>query len=255
MLVAVPVRVVVPVIMIVGVIMSAAAGFTMGMLMVMMRSAIAVVMMMALRSVLMGMFMRPMIMMIVPVRLAIAVGAAFRIEGREDRRNRGAKPLQHVLDDVIVANAQPVAEKLRRQMSVAKVPGDANEIGWAGCGNLEKALRNRLDEDQAPIFQFKGIAVLHDGSFLEIEQKNRFADAAHHKTAAMAIIAFKSERIGRRSSPGAGGMDASGSNHGISVLTDGGRDELASLVKSAAEASAAVISARPSSAAAATPAW
>lgn len=154
MLVAVPVGVVVSVIMIVGVIMSATTGLTMGMFMVMMMlSGLAMVMMMAFRPMFVGMFMRPMIMMIVPLRLAVAVGAPFRIEGREDGHNRGAKPLQHVLDDVIVANAQPVAEELSRQMPVAEMPSDADEFGWAGGRNLQKTLRNRLDKDQAPILK------------------------------------------------------------------------------------------------------
>lgn len=256
MLVTVPVGMVMSVIMIVGVIMSTATGLTMGMFMVMMmRSGIAMVMMMAFWPMFVGMFMRPMIVMVVTLGLAIPVGAAFRIEGREHGCDRGAKPLKHVLDDVIVANAQPIAEELSRQMPVAEMPGDAHEIGWAGSGNLKKPFRNRLDQDQTPILKLESIAVLHHGCFLEIEQEHGLADAAHHETATMTVVALKSKRVGRCSGPGTGGKDASGSNHGMSVLTDGGRDGWASLAKSVAEASAAIISTRPSSAAAATPEW
>lgn len=254
MLVVVPVSVIVSMGVIVRMIMATATGLAVGVFMVVMSSGIAMVVMVALRPVFVGMLVRPMIVMVVPVRLAIAIGATFRIESSEDRRDRCTEPLQHFLDDVIVTDTQPIAEELSRQMPVAKVPGDAHEIGWAGSSNLQETLGNRLDQDQASVLKLKRVAVLHDGRLLEVEQEHSLTDASHHETATMTVVALESKRIGRRSGPGTGGKDASGSDHGISVLTDGGRDGWASLAKSAAEASAAVISARPSTAAAGTPA-
>lgn len=254
MLVAVPVGMIVPMIMIVGVVMPTATGLAVSMFMVVMRSGIAMIVMVALRPVFVGMLMRPMIVMIVPVRFAIAIGATFRIESSEDRRDRCTEPLQHFLDDVIITDTQPIAEELSRQMPVAEVPSDAHEIGRAHGSNFQEALGNSLDQDQAPVLKLKGIAVLHHGRLLEVEQENGLADTPHHETAAMTVVALESKRIGRRSGPGTSGKDASGSDHGMSVLTDGGRDGWASLAKSAAEASAAVIRARPNSAAAGTPA-
>ena len=254
MLVAVPVGMIVPMIMIVGVVMPTTAGLAVGVFMVVMRSGIAMVVMVAFRPMFVGMLMRPMIVMVVPVRLAIAIGATFRIEGGEERRHGCTEPLQHFLDDVIVTDTQSIAEELSRQMPVAKVPGDAHEIGWAHGSNFQEALGNRLDQDQTPVLKLKGIAVLHHGRLLEIKQEDGLADAPHHKTAAVTVVALESKRIGRRSGPGTSGKNACGSYHGVSVLTDGGRDGWASLAKSAAEASAAVINARPNSAAAGTPA-
>lgn len=252
MLVAMPMGVVVPVRMVMGMIVAAAAIVAMGMFVVVMGTALVMVVVVALRSVLVGVF--PMIV-IVAVNFAMAVGAAFRIEGGQHWHHTGAEPLQHVLDDMIVANAQPVAEELGRQMAVAEMPGDANEFGLAGGGDLEKTFGHRLDENQSPIFEFQGISVLHHGRFLEIEKEHGLADAPHDEAAAMAVVSFEGERVGGRSGPSAGGMDSGGSDHGVLVLADGGRDGWASLAKSAAEASAAAIRPRPRSAAEATPAW
>lgn len=253
MLVTVPVRVVVTMGMIVGVIMVAAAIVAMDVVMVvMMGASLAMVVMMALRSVLMGMVVLPMIV-IVSVDFAVAVGPAFGIEGGEHRSHRGAEPLQHVLDDMVVADPQAIAEELRRQVAVAEMPGNADQFGRAGSGDLQKAFGNGLHQDQPAILEFERIAVLHDGGFLEIEQKNRLADAAHDETATVAIVAFEGERIGRRAGPGAGGEDAGSGDHDMSVLADG-RDVGASLAKSVAETRVAAIKARPSSAAAIGPA-
>lgn len=254
MLVTVLVRMIVPVRGVVGMIMAATAAFAVDVLVMVMGTGFTMFVMVAFRPVLMDMLVRPMFM-IMAERLAMTVGAALGIKGGQHGGHRGAKPLQHVFDDMIVADAQPVAEKLSRQMPVAEMPGDANEVGRTSGTDLKKALGHRLHQDQPTILELESVAVLHDGRFLEVEKEHGLADAPHDEAAAMTIITFEGKRIGRRSGPGAGGMDASSGDHGVLVLADGGRDEWASLAKSAAEASAAAIKARPRNAAEATPAW
>ncbi len=201
--------------MIMRVIVATAAVVVMGvsMLVMMMRTGLAVVVMMALRSMLVGVFMRPMVVMIVPVNVAMAVGAAFGIERRQHGFHGGAQPLQHVLDDMIVADPQPITEKLGRQVPVAEMPGDTDQFGRTGSPDLQKALGNGLHQDQTTIFKLKGIAILHYGGLLEIEEKHRLADAAHDEAAAMTIVAFESERVGRRAGPGSGGKDSCCGDH------------------------------------------
>ena len=58
------------------------------------------------------------------MRMARRIGAAFGIERCLDLDNARAQPLHHRLDDVIPADAQPLAHDLRRQMAVAEMPGD-----------------------------------------------------------------------------------------------------------------------------------
>jgi len=185
---------IVPMGIIMGMIMATAAVVAVGMLVMVMDARLAVFVVMTFRSMLMGILMLPMIM-IVPVGLAVTVGAALRIEGGQGWRHGGAEPLQHILDNVVVADAQPIAEKLGRQMPVAKMPGNADEIGRAGGGNLEQALGHRLHQDQPSILELEGVAILHHGRFLEVEQEYGLVDATHDEAAAVAIVALKSERI------------------------------------------------------------
>jgi len=223
--------------------------------MVVVITSLVMLVVMMLRPVLMTMLVGAMIVvMVMAVRLAVAVGTTLRVESGQHRRHRGAEPLQHVLDDMVVADAQPVAEELGRQVPVAEMPGDANEVGRAGGYDLEQAFRHCLHQDQPAILKLKGVAVLHHGRLLEIEKEHRLADAAHDEAAAVTIVSLEGERIGRRAGPSAGGKDAGGGDHGISALADEESDGRTSLAKSAAEASAAAISTRPSSAATATPA-
>src|SRR4029077_1257609 len=63
--------------------------------------------------------------MAVPVMI---VGAAFRIERRDDVGQRRAKPTQHLFKDVIAADAQTVFRHLHLGMAVAEMPGDAPDI-------------------------------------------------------------------------------------------------------------------------------
>ena len=234
-------------------IVTAVTFLAMAVFVVVMGAALTVLVVMTFRSMLMGMLVLPMIV-VVPMDLTMAVGPAFRIEGRQNDRHRGAEPLQHILDDMIVADAQSVAEKLGRQMPVAEVPGDADEIGRAGGDNLKQTLGNRLHQDQPAVLEFEGVAILHHGRFLEIEKKYGLADAPHDKAATVTIVTLESERISGRAGPSTGGKNAGGGDHDISALADEGSDGWTSLAKSAAEASADTISARPSNAAAATPA-
>jgi hypothetical protein len=253
MLVAVPIRMVVAVRVIMGMIMATAAIIAMDVLMMVMDARLAMFVEMTFRPMLMGMLVLPMIV-IVAMGLTVAVGTTLRIEGGQHRRHRGAEALQHVLDDVVIAYTQAIAEELGRQMPVAEMPGDTNEIDGIGGCDLKQALGHRLHQDQPPVLEFESIAVLHHRRFLEVEKEYGLADATHDKAAAVAIVALESKRIRGRAGPSAGGKDASGGDHGMSALADEESDGRMSLAKSAAEASAADIKARPSSAAAATPA-
>ena len=78
---------------------------------------------------------RPPLVMIVAVMIAavrmaavLFVGALLRIEWRLDRRQAGAEPAQHVLDHVVAANAQPIADDLHVDVAVADVPGEPRQL-------------------------------------------------------------------------------------------------------------------------------
>ena len=72
-----------------------------------------------------GMIMRAVMRM----RLGgMGIGAAFGIERRLDLDHAGAQTRHHRLDDVVAADAQRLRHDLRRQMAVAEMPGDADQM-------------------------------------------------------------------------------------------------------------------------------
>ena len=55
------------------------------------------------------------------------VGAKFRVERCLEPGDPAAEPRHHLGNDMILANAQAVADDLNRQMAVAEMPGDAQQ--------------------------------------------------------------------------------------------------------------------------------
>ena len=60
--------------------------------------------------------------------MAVAIGAAFGVEGLDDLAQRRALLLQHLRDDMVAADDNAIALDLRRQMAVAEMPGDAKKM-------------------------------------------------------------------------------------------------------------------------------
>src|ERR1700740_3409730 len=92
--------------------------------MIMMMVTVIVAMIMAVRMVVTGMRMRL-------IRVAMGgagIGAAFGIERRLDLDNARAQALHHRFDHVIPADAQALRHDLGRQMTVAEMPGDPDQM-------------------------------------------------------------------------------------------------------------------------------
>src|SRR5262245_40302972 len=71
-----------------------------------------------------------------------------RIERRFDRRDAGAEPAQHLLQNVIAADADSRAFNLHISMPVAKMPGQPHEFARRGRGDFSEFLvlaRNHHD--------------------------------------------------------------------------------------------------------------
>ncbi len=87
------------------------------------------------------------------------VGAALRIERRLDVGDVRVQTLDHLLDDVVAANADAVALELRGQVAVAEMPGDTEQFGRAVRRDLRQRLRRGVDGDDAPVIQRQPVAV------------------------------------------------------------------------------------------------
>jgi hypothetical protein len=122
----------------------------------------------------------PVIMMLVAVMaviVAAGIGAANRIERRQQLVDRRAEPFQHLFDDMVAQDENAVRADRRREMPVADMPGEFGQMHHiarhdlvdllVGCGNLDMAAviedetiaggkLNRfrqIDEDAVPVGQ------------------------------------------------------------------------------------------------------
>src|SRR4051812_34166907 len=98
-----------------------------GLLVVMSMATAVIVLVIAVIIVLMVVL--AMIMHHVAMRMAgVRIGAGFGIERRLDLDHAPAKALHHRLDDVVAADAQRLWRDLRRQMAVAEMPADPDQM-------------------------------------------------------------------------------------------------------------------------------
>jgi hypothetical protein len=145
--------------------------------------------------------------------VAGGIGAAFRIEWRLDLDDAGAEALYHFLDDVIAPDPQRLAHDLRRQMAIAEMPGQANQMKRIAAADFEQRLRRGHDFDQAPVFQNQCVTAAQRYRGLEVEQKRKSACARHRHPSPMAIVEIEHHGIGRRLCPAMLSLDFGRADH------------------------------------------
>jgi len=153
----------------------------------------------------MGMIMGAVVVIVRGVGMIVArrrdISAAFRIERRLDRRDLGAEPARHVLDDVIPPNAQALLEQFGRQMPVAEMPGDAGERGGVGGANFGQFLGRGDHFDDPPVVERQPVAAAQHHRFGQVEQEGEPAHAGHRDAAAVTVVIVENHRIGRLFQP------------------------------------------------------
>ena len=95
------------------------------------------------------------------------VSPTLRLERAFDLDHLGAKPSEHVGDDVILADAQPFRPDLGFEMPVAKMPGQPHLVQCIAALHLKQRLCFRHDLDQTAILELIGIAMGERGRFGE----------------------------------------------------------------------------------------
>ena len=168
---------------------------------------------MVMMMVVMAMIMRGMIMTGVGMRMGFGVrmglrmrvrfgiGAAFGIERRVDLDHAGAQPLQHRLDDMIAPDPQALWHDLRRQMTVAEMPGKANQMLRIGGPDLGQGLGCRDHLDQPAIVEHQSVAATKCYGIFQIEQEFQSARAGHRHSPPVAVVEIEHHGIGRRLTP------------------------------------------------------
>lgn len=149
--------------------------------------------------VIMTMAVIVMRMVIVPLRVAgIGIGAAFGIERRLDLDHTRAEPLHHGFDDVVTADAQGFGHDLRRQMTIAEMPADADEMVRIVAADLEQRLGRRDHLDQPSVLQYQRITAAQRDGVLQVEQEFEPPRPRHRHAAAVPIVEIEHDRIRRR---------------------------------------------------------
>jgi hypothetical protein len=106
------------------------------------------------------------------VRVAVTgIGATLRVERRFDLDQTCTEPLHHRFDHVVAPDAQATSGDLRRQVTIAEMPGDTNQMLRIAAADFHQRLRRRHDLDQPAILKHQCIASTQGDRIFEIEQK------------------------------------------------------------------------------------
>ena len=150
------------------------------------------------------------------MRMAAAgIGATFGIERRLDLDDKRAQTLHHRLDDVITADAQALGHDLRRQMPVAEMPGDPDQMMRIDAADFEQRLRRRHHLDQAAILEHQGVAAAQRDGVFEVEQERQSARAGHRHPPAVPIVEIEHDGISGGFRPAMLAFNSDGADHDI----------------------------------------
>jgi len=152
---------------------------------------IVITVMIVTAVVMMAMVMRRMIMRRLRIRPALG------IERRLDLDDARAEPLHHRLDDVIPADAQAFWHDLGRQMTVAEMPGNPDQMQRIGTPDLDQRLGGRDHLDQPSVFQHQGVATAQRDGVFQIEQEFQPARPRHRHPPPVPVVEIEHDGIGR----------------------------------------------------------
>jgi len=97
---------------------------------------------------------------IMSVGLTMAIGATFWIKRRAQNCQFAAKADNKIFDDMVPADPKRLLHQLRRQMSVAQMPRDLDQMTHVLRLDLDEFFGGPDNFDDAPIFQLKTIAMV-----------------------------------------------------------------------------------------------
>ena len=206
---------------------------SMGMAVMMLVTAMVVTVVMVAVIVIMVVIVMMARVMIVAVRMVVAgvtvllmrmtmrgsgIGAALGIERRFDLDDTRAQPLHHRLDDVIPADAQRLRQELGRQMAVAEMPGDPDQVMRIASLDLEQRLGRRHHLDHPAVLEHQRIAAAQGYGVFEIEQKLQSARARHRHPPPVPVVEIQHDGVGRRFLPAMLPENPGRADHGDSLF-------------------------------------
>lgn len=196
----------------------------MGMLMVMlaMRMLAVLVLVMRVLAVIMpaaaGIAVGVVLMSVVPVGVAMGLGgllrAGLRLEGRLGEHHLGAKLARHLLDGGVPGDADAVGQQLGRNVTRAELPRDPREKKRLAHHELGHRLGGGGHGDHATIVERQPIAILQPRRLRQVEQEHHVALPAHRDALAMPPVMGQHHTVdGGVGTPGAGGKQRARMDH------------------------------------------
>ncbi len=105
--------------------------------------------------------------MVVPT----TIGTAFGVEGRFDGDDAGAEAPHHILDYVVAADDEAIAVEHGRQVAVAQMPGDTDEMAQIITADFGERLGRGNDLDVPAIFKHQPVALAQPVRLFQVEQE------------------------------------------------------------------------------------
>jgi hypothetical protein len=136
-----------------------------------------------------------MMVMMMPRRPLIR--SRLRIEGCLDRLDMTAESFDHLLDHMVGADTDPIAEQLDGKVAVAQMPCDPHKLALVMRVDFQQWLGPRAHADDPTAIQRQAIAVAQTDGLWEVEQ-NLVPRLSHQDdTAAVAAVEVDQDFIRR----------------------------------------------------------
>jgi hypothetical protein len=153
------------------------------------------------------------VVMLMRVR-GLKVGAAFGVKRGLNRAHGAAKALHHILDDVIMPNAQLSPRDLHRQVPVAQMPRESQQVLGVFRLDFGEGFGCADNLHEAAVLEFDGVARAQRDRLDQIEQETGAAHTLHGDAAAVAVVEIEHDGISGLRLPVSGGDHFGGAQHG-----------------------------------------
>jgi hypothetical protein len=148
------------------------------------------------------------------VRVAVTgIGATFRVERRLDLDQPRTEPLHHRFDHVVAPDAQAASGDLRRQVTVAEMPGDADQMLRIAAADFHQRLRRRDNFHQPAVLKHQCVATAQGHRIFEIQQELEPARPRHRHPPPVTIVKIEHDGVGRRLLPAMLAANLRGADH------------------------------------------
>jgi len=158
----------------------------------------------------------------VRLRVPAGIGAPFGVERCFDLGDSCAQPLRHFLDDVIAPDAQAPCRDLRRQMPVAEMPGEANQMLGVTATDLHQRLWRGHNLDQSAVVEHERVAAPQRHRMFQIEQELKPVCARHRHPPPVAVVEIEHDGVGRRFAPAVVPANLRGADHAKTLISISG---------------------------------